>query len=69
MTPLEIAKANLLREEEEKKHPKPPCKDCPKSERVKELLFCSVTGKIILPQHEHICICRGKRFEESEDEG
>lgn len=61
MTPLEIARANLLKEEE------PPCKDCPKSERVKELLFCTVTGKIILPQHEHLCICRGKRLAENEE--
>lgn len=60
MTPLERAKANLLKWQEEKK--KPPCKDCPKSERVNGLLFCGVSGKIIMPRFEHICLCRGKRL-------
>lgn len=65
MTPLEIAKANLLKEEEEKKHPKPPkppCMNCPKSERVKDTLYCGVDGKIILPRFEHICCCLGKKL-------
>ena len=58
MTPLEKAKANLLKGEN------PSCKTCPKSERVKGVLYCGVSGKIIMPQFEHICICRGKRLEE-----
>jgi hypothetical protein len=62
MTPLEIAKANLLKEKKT-----PPCKDCPKSERVNEVLYCSVTGKIIMPMHEHLCICQGKRLEERKE--
>ena len=62
MTPLEIAKANLLKEEEEKENPKPPCAECPKIERVKDLLFCGVDGKIIMPRFEHICCCLGKKL-------
>lgn len=61
MTPLEIAKN---RQEELKT--KPPCKLCPKSERVRNILYCQVTGKIIMPQFEDICICRGKRLKEIE---
>lgn len=62
MTPLEIAKANLLKEEEEKKNPKPPCRACLESERVKDTLYCGVDGKIILPRFEHICCCLGKKL-------
>ena len=66
MTPLEIARANLLKEEEEKENPKPPCAECPKSERVKDLLFCGVDGKIIMPRFEHICCCLGKKLKGGE---
>ena len=53
MTPLEKAKAK-------ESQPKP-CGECPKSERVNGVLYCSVSGKIIMPRFEHICLCRGKR--------
>lgn len=59
MTPLEIAKK---RQEEMKT--KPPCKYCPKSERVKDTLYCGVDGKIILPRFEDICCCLGKKLME-----
>jgi hypothetical protein len=62
MTPLEIARKN-----QEELKTKPPCNKCIKSERVGNTLFCTVTGKAILPQHENICICRGKRLKESEE--
>lgn len=68
MTPLEIARANLLKEEEEKKHPKPPCGECPKSERVKDTLYCGVDGKIILPRFEDVCCCLGKKLIERSNE-
>lgn len=66
MTPLEIAKASLLKEEEEKENPKPPCVECPKSERVKDILYCGVDGKIILPRFEDICCCLGKKLKGGE---
>lgn len=55
MTALEKAKAK-------EKDPKP-CKECPKSERVNGVLYCGVSGKIIMPRFEDISICRGKRME------
>jgi hypothetical protein len=56
MTPLEKAR-------ERAKNPEPPaCKDCPKSERVENLLYCQVSGKIIMPQYENISCCRGDRL-------
>lgn len=61
MTPLEIARKKVQEEKE-----RPPCNKCVKSERVGNLLFCTVTGKAILPQHESLCICRGKRLREKE---
>ena len=57
MTPLEKAKQKA-----EKAKSQPACKDCPKSERVENLLYCQVSGKIIMPQFETICCCRGKRL-------
>lgn len=60
MTPLEIAKANLLKPQ------KPSCMNCPKSERVKDTLYCGVDGKIILPRFEHICCCLGKKLKGGE---
>lgn len=59
MTPLEKAKKN-----QEEWKAKPPCCKCPKSERVGNALFCTVTGKAILPQHETLCICKGERLKE-----
>lgn len=59
MTPLEIARKNAEIEKTQ-----PPCCKCPKSERVGDLLFCTVTGKGILPQHESLCLCRGERLKE-----
>ena len=56
MTPLEIAKAKA-------KTP-PSCAECPKSERVKDTLYCGVDGKIIMPQFEHISCCLGKKLVE-----
>ena len=61
MTPLEKARKN-----QEEWKTKPPCCKCPKSERVGNALFCAVTDKMILPQHEYICICRGERLKEIE---
>lgn len=61
MTPLEIARKN-----QEELKTKPPCNKCPKSERVGNALFCTVTGKMILPQHKNLCICRGERLKEIE---
>lgn len=56
-TPLEMARTrhqeNLLN---------PPCKDCSKSERVDGILYCSVSGKIILPRYEIISCCNGRRY-------
>lgn len=37
-----------------------PCKDCPKSERVNNALYCTVNGKMILPRFEDLCLCRGR---------
>ena len=54
MTPLERAR-------ERQSLPKP-CKECNKGERVNGVLYCQVSGKIILPQLEDICLCRGKRL-------
>lgn len=59
MTPLEKAKKN-----KEEWKAKPPCCKCPKSERVGNILYCQVTGKIIMPQFENLCVCRGERLKE-----
>ncbi|MGN1120680.1 MAG: hypothetical protein ACI4Q4_10000 [Oscillospiraceae bacterium] len=56
MTPLEKAKKKA-------KENKEACCNCEKSERVNGILFCNVSGKIILPRFEGICVCRGKRKE------
>lgn len=53
MTPLEKAKLKIKKDGEA-------CCKCEKSERVNGTLFCGVTGKIILPQFENCCCCRGK---------
>lgn len=60
MTPLEkvLAKQN---------EPKP-CGECPKSQRVNNVLYCTVSGKIILPRFEHICLCKGERLREDWNE-
>ena len=64
MTPLEMAKKRAA------EPPAPPvCAECHKSERVGNLLFCGVTGKIIMPRFEDISVCRGKRFKEGEISG
>lgn len=39
---------------------KPGCKECSKSVRLGNLLYCTVSGRAILPHHQHICVCRGK---------
>jgi hypothetical protein len=53
MTPLEKARLRA-------KEP-PACKDCPESERVGNVLYCTISGKMILPRFEHISLCRGER--------
>ncbi len=58
MNPLELAKSR-------KASKIPACKDCSKSERVDNVLYCSVTGKIILPIHEDMCVCGGERLEDT----
>lgn len=59
MTPLE--KAKRMAEETKKQ---PACEDCPKSERVGNLLYCQISGKIIMPQYENVSCCRGNRLKE-----
>lgn len=56
MTPLEKTKQKA-------KENKEACCNCEKSERVNGVLFCGVTGKIILRRFENVCLCRGKRKE------
>lgn len=53
LTPLEMAKLKAKRNT---------CKTCSKSERVVNVLYCRVTGKIILPMFEDMEICHGKYF-------
>lgn len=60
MTPLQMAR---IREKEPK-----PCKDCEKSVRIKNILYCELDGKIILPMFESISICRGERLRENSHE-
>lgn len=55
MTALERAKAAA-------QEPKT-CKDCPKSERFNGALYCTVNGKLIMPQFEDLCLCHGKLLE------
>ena len=57
MTPLEKAKQKA-----EQAKNQPACGECPKSERVENILYCQVSGKIIMPQYENISCCRGKRL-------
>jgi hypothetical protein len=54
MPPLEKARLRA-------KEP-PACKDCPESERVGKVLYCKISGKMILPQYENISCCRGERL-------
>ena len=55
LTPLEMAKLKA----------KPnTCKTSSKSERVGNVLYCGVSGKIILPMFEDVEICRGRHLEE-----
>lgn len=49
LTPLEKAKGEKS------------CQTCEKSERVKGILYCGVSGKMILPRFENVYCCRGKR--------
>lgn len=53
MTPLEKAKQKAKKNKEA-------CCNCKKSERVGNLLYCTVNGKIIMPRFESMCLCRGK---------
>lgn len=59
MTPLEMARARAK---------KISCATCPKSERVNGVLYCGVSGKIILPRFENICVCRGMRIKGNANE-
>lgn len=43
------------------------CKNCDKSARVNGALYCSVNGKLILPQFEDLCLCRGKLREKNNE--
>ena len=54
MTALERAKKNTQPEEPR------PCRECDLSERYNGALYCTVNGKMILSQHEGLCLCRGK---------
>ena len=63
MTPLEKAKQKA-----EQSKSKPACKDCNKSERVGNLLYCQISGKIIMPQYENISCCRGERLRERKEQ-
>ena len=54
MTALERAKKNNQPQEPR------PCRECELSERYGNALYCTVNGKMILPQHEELCLCRGK---------
>lgn len=56
MTPLEKARLRA-------KEP-PACKDRPESERVGKVLYCKISGKMILPRFEHLSLCRGERLKE-----
>lgn len=60
MTPLQMA---IIKEKEPK-----PCKECEKSVRIKNILYCELSGKIILPMFENISICRGERVKENKHE-
>ena len=55
LTPLEMAKLKVKRNT---------CKTCSKSERVGNVLYCGVSGKIILPMFEDVEICYGKYLKE-----
>lgn len=55
LTPLEMAKSKEKRNT---------CKTCCKGERVGNVLYCGVTGKIILPMFENVEICRGEYLKE-----
>lgn len=55
LTPLEMAKLKAKRNT---------CKTCSKGERVGTVLYCGVSGKIILPMFEDVEICRGRHLEE-----
>lgn len=61
MTPLEKAK-------QKSKINAQHCCNCEKSERVNGILYCGVTGKIILPQFENCCCCRGKLKENEKND-
>lgn len=57
---LELYK-DKIREEDKT----PPCNKCKQSERVGKILFCQISGKIILPMFEDISCCHGKYLEEN----
>ena len=59
MTPLEKAKQKLSLSKSY-----PSCVECHRSERVGNLLYCQISGKIIMPQYENISCCRGERLKE-----
>nr|DAP18073.1 MAG TPA: zinc-ribbon domain protein [Caudoviricetes sp.] len=56
-TPLEIAKNDTS------------CRNCEKSERVRGVLYCQVSGKLILPKFEDVCCCRGTRLKGGQENG
>lgn len=58
MTPLERA----LKKKNEPK----PCNKCDNSVRVDNVLYCKISGKIILPMFEDVCLCKGTRLKERE---
>lgn len=45
------------------------CGKCEKAERVNGILYCSASGKIIMPRFYDICLCRGKLKGGASDEG
>lgn len=63
MTPLEKTKQKA-----EQAKSQPACEDCHKSERVGNLLYCQISGKIIMPQYENISCCRGDRLKEGKEQ-
>lgn len=54
-------------DKEKEKHERPPCRECHKSKRVFDILFCEVSGKMILPIFEDVCCCQGSRLEGDEN--
>lgn len=55
MTPLEIAREKI-------KHKS--CKNCEKSEQINNVLYCTISGKIIHPMAVNTQVCNSGRLKE-----